>query len=145
MPFQVNTVKKSEILGRSSMQNLVSNKRINSKSKWCLKNIKTVCQTDVLRFTGYYTNCKVSQNSHLLSTPGNCLGTWIRHLGPARNSPLQSLTRQAITFNAQRGFPTSLPATFRRADSYCCSVTAKHEPPCHCHSTSCSPVHDTKA
>lgn len=81
MPFQVNTVKKSEILGRSSMQNLVSNKRIHSKLKWCLKNIKTVCQTDVLQFTGYYTNCKVSQSSHLLSTPGNCLGTWIRHLG----------------------------------------------------------------
>lgn len=45
------------------------------------KNTKTVCQTDVLRFTGYYTNCKVCQNSHLLSTPRNCLGTWIRYLG----------------------------------------------------------------
>lgn len=40
MPFQVNTVKKSETPGKASMQNLVANKRIISKLKQCLKNIK---------------------------------------------------------------------------------------------------------
>lgn len=71
MPFWANTVKKSETMGRASMQNLIANKRVTSKLKWCLKNIKAVCQSDVLWLIGYYTNCKVSENRHLLSTPGN--------------------------------------------------------------------------